>query len=109
MTTLINLSQRIGENVSTLKIILSNYSMDKLYETLPKNIVDHSKSKTYFFNLRTNQYSIWELNYQDITESRTLISLTNTDLRTLLINTIIEIIKMRTTPSNTYRCNNEFC
>lgn len=107
MITLINIAKKIGiENQSSIRVILSNYSMDKLFDTLPKVITDESNSEKYIFDLKIYNLVSYELRYIK-NDKDSLFRLTGIDLRQVLINAIIEVIKLKLNFTK-YRCNNEF-
>lgn len=108
MTTLLNLAENIGkENQITLKVILSNYSMDKLFDTLPKSIYDESNDIEYHMKLEViPPTTVYEIKYTKKGQED-LMTEHGTDLRQLVINIILKIIDFRIKNKN-YKCNNEF-
>lgn len=108
MTTLINIAQKIGiENKSTIRVILTNYETEKLFNALPRCIIDKKNGIEYHFNLNVvPSSSIYEIKYMKHGQE-SLIKVNGFDLRQLLINTILEIIEFRIKNKN-YKCNNEF-
>ena len=108
MTTLINLAKKIGiENQSTLRVLLTNYETDKLFDTLPKFIINEETVEDHHLDLHiAPSSSMWELRYVKKGKEALLI-VHGYELRQVLINMIIEIIRFRLDNDN-YRCNNEF-
>ena len=102
-----NLAEKIGKDNPTIKVLLNNYSMDKLFDTLPKFIIDEDKMVEHHFDLRViPSSSIYELRYVK-KGHEALLLLHGPDLRQVLINMIIEIIIFRLNNKN-FKCNNEF-
>ena len=108
MTTLINLAKKIGiENQTTLRVILSNYETDKLFDTLPHFIINEENNDEHHIDLRIIPSSnLWELRYVKRGQEALLL-VHGYDLRQTLINMIIDIILFRLSNQN-FKCNNEF-
>ncbi|MCH5166979.1 MAG: hypothetical protein J1F35_03715 [Erysipelotrichales bacterium] len=107
MTTLINIAEKIGKDNPAIKVLLSNYSMDKLFDTLPKFIIDEEKMIEHHMDLRViPSSSIYELRYVK-KGHEALLLMHGPDLRQVLINIIIDIIEFRLNNKN-FICNNEF-
>ena len=108
MTTLLNLANKIGiENQTTLRVILSNYETDKLFDTLPRFIINLDTNDEHHIDLRTLPSSnLWELRYVKRGQEALLL-VHGYDLRQTLINMIIDIILFRIEHED-FKCNNEF-